>query len=121
MSLRLGALLRCMTWLLAICLCAAPLASASQADAAGLGELKQSGKVGEQVDGFVGAVAATLDPEARALVERVNAERREAYTEIAAKAGATLEQVSAVAGSKLVEGTPSGLYVRDSTGNWKRK
>jgi len=116
------AVMRCLAALLGAVLCAMPLAASAASDEAEtLGELKRSGQVGEQVDGYVGVVADGLDAASRALVERINLKRREAYAAIAAKQGVTLEQVAALAGAKLVEATPGGQLVRDSTGSWKRK
>jgi len=116
------AVMRCLAVVLGAVLCAAPLvASAATDEAETLGELKRAGQVGEQIDGYVGVVANGLDPASRELVERINGKRREAYAAIAAKQGVTLEQVAALAGAKLVEATPGGQLVRDSTGSWKRK
>jgi len=111
--------LRGLALLLAVVLCAGPWSASAQAGE--LGDFKQSGQVGEQIDGYVGLVEGAADPQAKAVVERVNAERRQAYGAIAAKQGLAPEQVAAVAGARLIAATPGGQFVKDSTGAWKRK
>jgi hypothetical protein len=108
-------------WLLALSLCVVFPTHVSSAAPESLQELKQAGQVGEQVDGYVGIVGSDLDEQGRALVDRINAERMAAYARIAEAEGVAVEQVAALAGAKLVEGAPSGQYVRDSTGAWKQK
>jgi uncharacterized protein len=82
---------------------------------------KQSGVVGEQVDGYLGLVRGDAPAEVKALVEGVNTQRRAAYGEIAARNGTPVETVARLAGVKLIERAASGEYVRDDTGQWKRK
>lgn len=56
----------------------------------------------EQTTGYLKAVSA--DAAVKALVEEVNAKRKEKYKEVTAKTkGATLETVEQAAGAKLVE------------------
>ena len=109
-------------WLLRLALCVTVVAhTVALAGEPTLGALKQQGVVGEQVDGYLGFVRADADADARALIEQINTERRAAYTEIATRTGAALEQVAKLAGGKLVAAAPSGQFVWDSTGRWKRK
>ncbi len=104
--------------LLASCLA---LLLALPAAAASLDEAKASGEVGEQVDGYVGLVSGKGTAAARALVEKVNAGRREAYAEIARANGISVEAVAARAGERLVKRAAPGEWVRDSSGSWKRR
>jgi uncharacterized protein len=96
-------------------LIAAPVA-ASELDAA-----KTSGYVGEQLDGYVAVVSDGVPASVKALVEKINAGRRAEYARIAQKNGVAVDVVAAQAGAKLLERAPSGEYVRDATGRWKRK
>jgi uncharacterized protein YdbL (DUF1318 family) len=86
-----------------------------------LDEAKAQGLVGERPDGFVGIVDPKAPAEVRALVEEVNAKRREAYAQIAKKNGVPFDAVAALAGKKLIEKTPPGQWVMDEKGNWVRR
>jgi uncharacterized protein YdbL (DUF1318 family) len=89
----------------------------ARADA--LDDAKAQGLVGEQIDGYIGAVsgAGGVQP----LIDDINAKRKAKYAEIAGKRGAPPEAVAKIAGQKLIERTPAGQYVRDQTGQWKQK
>ena len=106
--------------LLAIALVASCLA-ALPAFAQSLDQAKAAGLVGERVDGFVGVVAADAPAEVRSMVDRINAERRARYAEIAQKQNAPLDAVAKIAGQKLIERTPSGQYVLGADGQWRQK
>jgi uncharacterized protein YdbL (DUF1318 family) len=109
------ALLRIVLITLSLGLCAMPAAAAS------LDQAKAAGQVGERVDGYLGVVDANAPADVRALVDQVNAERRAKYEQIAQKQGAPLAAVAQIAGKKLVERTPSGQYVLDAGGQWRKK
>ena len=81
---------------------------------------KQQGLVGEQPDGYVGAVRSA-SPEVAALIKDINARRRAEYQRIAAQNQIALSDVAKVSGQKLINRTASGNYVRDAQGNWKKK
>ncbi len=104
--------------LLAIALLCAP-AFARQSDE--IDAAKQAGTVGEQVDGYLGAVRPDAGADVKALVDEVNSQRRSAYADIAAKNGTPVETVARLAGEKLVTRAAAGEYVRDDTGAWKKK
>ena len=73
-------------------------AYAIQADAAG--QLRATGQVGEQSDGYMGAVGSP--PAAvRAQMEQGNIQRRAAYTQLAAQRGATIEEVAAATACQI--------------------
>jgi len=92
---------------------------ATPALALGLDEAKRQGLVGEQADGYVGAVRPS--PEAAELVRTVNAKRRQSYQDLAKRNGVSVDSVATLAGKKLVDRAGSGEYVRDSTGRWVRR
>lgn len=102
--------------LLALGLAAAPAAGADALD-----DAKSAGLVGEQADGYLGLVKGEAPSDVVKLVEETNAERRDRYTEIAQKNGASLTGVSHLAGAKLIARTPPGQYVRTVDGKWMKK
>jgi uncharacterized protein YdbL (DUF1318 family) len=107
--LRLGAVL------FMLCLTALPVAAQS------LDEAKAAGQVGERIDGYVGVVDARTPGDVRAMVDQVNAERRQKYAEIAAERGASVEAVAQIAGQKLIARAPGGQYVLGADGQWRQK
>jgi uncharacterized protein len=107
--LRIGAVL------LMFCLAALPAAAQS------LDQAKADGQVGERIDGYVGVVDANASADVRALVDKVNAERRAKYAEIAAERGTSVQAVAQIAGEKLIERAPSGQYVLGADGRWRQK
>lgn len=82
---------------------------------------KAAGAVGEQADGYIGAVREPASAEILALVETINAERRRIYQGIATRNDIRLEQVEALAGKKAIEKTEPGLWVRAPNGTWMPK
>lgn len=82
---------------------------------------KSQGLVGERPDGLVGFVADQVPADVRAMVERINAERKAQYQEVAQRTGQKLAQVQAVAGDRLVQATPSGQFVMNAAGRWVKK
>jgi uncharacterized protein YdbL (DUF1318 family) len=108
LMLRLGAVL--------LVLCTALPAAAQSLD-----EAKAEGQVGERIDGYVGVVDANAPGEVRALVDEVNAERREKYAEIAAERGTSVQAVAQIAGQKLIARAPGGEYVLGADGQWRQK
>ena len=108
LMLRIGAMLL-------LCLSALPAAAQS------LDEAKAAGQVGERIDGYVGVVDADAPGEVRALVDRVNAERKAKYAAIAAERGASVQAVAQIAGEKLIERAARGQYVLGANGKWRQK
>jgi uncharacterized protein len=104
---------------LGIALAAGSSAYAMQADAAG--QLRASGLVGEQADGYLGLVTAA-PADVRAAMEQVNIQRRAAYTRLATQRGATIEEVAAATACQLFAGRVGpGQYYRLPDGVWRRR
>jgi uncharacterized protein YdbL (DUF1318 family) len=97
------------------------LCIALPAAAQSLDQAKAAGQVGERIDGFVGVVDANAPGDVRAMVDRVNAERRQKYDDIAAERATSVEAVAQIAGQKLIERAPSGEYVLGADGQWRQK
>ena len=97
------------------------LCAALPAAAQSLDEAKAAGQVGERIDGYVGVVDASTPGDVRAMVDQVNAERRQKYAEIAAERGTSVEAVAQIAGQKLIARAPGGQYVLGADGQWRQK
>ena len=109
-----------MTRLLPLLAFAALLAVATPAPAQdALAGAKQAGQVGERPDGLVGVVPGA-PAAAQAIAEQVNAQRLQRYRDIAASNGTSVDKVQALAGQRLIDGTPAGQYVL-SGGRWVKK
>lgn len=90
----------------------------AQAD---LSAAKSQGLVGERPDGLVGIVVDSVPTDVRAMVDRINDERRSQYQEVAQRTGQNIAQVQAVAGDRLVQATPGGQFVMNAAGRWVKK
>ena len=94
-------------------------AYAIQADAAA--QLRATGQVGEQSDGYMGAVGS-LPAAVRAQMEQVNIQRRAAYTQLAANRRATIEEVAAATACQIFAGRIGpGQYYRLPDGVWRQR
>ena len=86
-----------------------------------LDEAKSTGLVGEESNGYVGAVQASTSPDISSLVAQVNGQRKDKYAEIAKKNGTTLAAVEALAGQKAIENSAPGAYVKRGAAGWTKK
>ena len=85
------------------------------------GQLRASGQVGEQSDGYLGLVGAA-PADVRAQMEQVNIQRRAAYTQLATQRGATIEEVAAATACQLFSGRVGpGQYYRLPDGVWRQR
>jgi uncharacterized protein YdbL (DUF1318 family) len=84
-------------------------------------ELRATGQVGEQSNGYLGIVgSATADLRAR--VNAVNIRRRAAYTELAGKRGVQIEEVAATMACELLATSVlPGQYYRLADGEWRQR
>ena len=105
---------------LGIAVVAGTSAYAMQADAAG--QLRASGLVGEQADGYLGLVGSNAPAAVRAQMEQVNIQRRAAYTQLATQRGATIEEVAATTACELFRTKiGAGQYYRLPDGVWRQR
>jgi uncharacterized protein YdbL (DUF1318 family) len=86
-----------------------------------LQEAKAQGYVGEQANGYLGLVKSGAPANVKALINDVNAKRRQEYQSIARRNNTELNVVEALAGKKAIERTPPGQYVRLPSGKWVKK
>jgi uncharacterized protein YdbL (DUF1318 family) len=102
-------------------LCAILLFMAGTLYAADLQSAKEAGQIGEQLNGYIGLVDRNAPADVRALVDEVNAKRRDRYQSIARQQSTPLAEVERVGGAKAIEMTKPGHYIQDSSGRWVRK
>lgn len=90
-----------------------------QGDAAA--QLRASGQVGEQSDGYLGLVGSA-SADVRARMDAVNIQRRAAYTQLASQRGATIEEVAAATACQIFRSRvgPSQYY-RLPDGIWRQR
>jgi len=84
-------------------------------------EAKNAGWIGELRDGYVGLVSPSAPAQARALVNEINAARRDNYRAIATRTGADLRSVELLAAEKALQKTSPGHYVQAQDGSWVKK
>lgn len=83
-----------------------------------LGNAKEQGLVGEQPNGYLGAVNGNA--EAADIVKLINEARRAQYQRLAQDNGLVLQDVEAMAGLKAIERTNSNHYILVN-GKWAKK
>ncbi|MFQ5774422.1 MAG: YdbL family protein [Kiloniellaceae bacterium] len=94
-----------------VALAAAPAAAQS------LDALRASGAVGERFDGY----AVARDASAAAVVNQINAKRKQVYTQRAASQGVPVDQVGRVYAQQILQKAPPGTYFQKPDGSWVRK
>ncbi len=81
---------------------------------------RSAGQVGEQPDGYLGVVGAG-SAAVRALVNNINIQRKAAYTQQSAQAGATVDQFAVTSGCNLIAKTAPGEKYKAPDGSWKTR
>ncbi len=84
-----------------------------------LNEAREQGRVGETLNGYLGAVKQ--DAETLELVAKINASREQVYQQLADENQLTREDIARLAGQKLVNKAGPGEYVRGLNGQWLKK
>lgn len=95
--------------------------SIGSAFAATLEEAKSAGLIGEKQDGYIGFVQNNVPADVVALVNDVNAQRKERYEQIARENGIAVQDVAKLAFTRAFENTRSGHFVEASPGQWAKK
>lgn len=83
-------------------------------------ELRASGQVGEQADGFMACVS-NCDAATRASINEINARRAEAYREVAKRTGVSEAAAAQAAAQRLIASLPAGQQYKPAGGGWTRK
>ena len=86
-----------------------------------LQDAKAQGLVGEQPDGYLGLVKTNASADVKAMMNDINAQRKQEYQRIAKSNNTKLDVVEALAGKKAIERTPSGQYIKLPSGQWAKK
>ena len=84
-------------------------------------QLRATGQVGEQADGYLGIVGSA-PAGLRAQVDAVNIKRRAFYTDLAAKRGAKIEEVAATTACEIFRTkVGAGQHYRLPDGVWRQR
>lgn len=82
-----------------------------------LDELRASGAVGERYDGY----AQVLQSSAAAVVEQVNAKRRQIYAQRASQEGVSADKIGRVYARQIFGKAPRGTKFLQENGSWITK
>lgn len=101
---------------------AALLAEPGTARAQGaLDTYRASGVIAERFDGYVELRDPSASGEARALVEQVNAQRRQIYEKRAQETNVPVSEVGKLYATKITRTAPPGTYFRQPGGGYVQK
>ena len=89
------------------------------AQAQDLNTLRASGALAERYDGFV--VVCEASPDAQAVADRANAERRALYQRRATEQGVTADEVGRVYAAEIIKKAPAGTWFLNEDGSWIRR
>ena len=95
------------------------LAMSQPAWALTLDEARQAGLAGETLSGYL--AARSQDSKTLALVQRINAGRKQEYQRLAEQNNLSTADIASIAGQKLVSRAAAGEYGRGINGQWLRK
>jgi len=100
---------------------AAGLTGGAMAQDAFLDQARAAGEIGEQADGYVGAVkGASGDLKAR--IDQINIKRKAAYTQLAEKRGVSVNEVAAATACELFQSRVGpGQFYRTESGQWVQR
>ena len=84
-----------------------------------LGEARSAGQVGELTSGYVAAITKT--PDVTALVDDVNAKRKQEYTRISGQNGQPVDVVAKLAAQQVITNLPAGSSYQAPDGSWKKR
>ncbi|MBY0563516.1 MAG: YdbL family protein [Hyphomonadaceae bacterium] len=112
------------TFLVAFTAAALMIAGASYAQQSDpiLAQARASGLVGEQADGYLGAVpGASVSADVRGRMDQVNIQRRALYTRRAAERNVSVNEMAAAVACEVFESRIAvGERYRDETGQWRQ-
>ncbi len=81
---------------------------------------KRAGWIGERGDGYLGLVREDAPQTVKDIVLEANETRQRRYAELAEKHAVDVSMIEQVAGTRLVERSLPGEFVRDEAGAWKQ-
>ena len=84
-------------------------------------QLRATGQVGEQADGYLGVVGSA-PADVRARVDSINIERRASYSKLAQQRGTTIETAAASTACEILRSrVQPGQYYRLPDGVWRKR
>ncbi len=86
-----------------------------------LSQAKAQGLIGEQADGYVGAIQQKVPANVSLLIKQVNKQRQLYYQAIAETHHTSLKKVQVIAGREAYKRTAKGNYVQSPDGRWLKK
>ena len=95
------------------------LLAAFPAFALDLHEARDSGLIGEKMNGYVAAVQEK--PEIQALVAEINAKRRQEYARISGENRQPVDVVAKLAAEQIINNLKKGNLYQAADGSWKRR
>ena len=101
-------------------LSALALAAPAMAQTPAVNAARAGGAVGERYDGYIG-VAAPVSATVRSQVATINIHRRSLYSNLAARKGASPQDVGITAGCELLSRVAVGETYLLSDGVWRRR
>jgi hypothetical protein len=107
--------------LIAVWILSLALVGRAVAEAPSLDDLRKSGVVAERYDGVLVIRKESGDAALRALVDSVNAKRREIYEAQAKKQGVPKEEVGKVYALEIAAKAPPGTWFLGEDGKWVQK
>ncbi len=82
---------------------------------------RAQGLIGERYDGYALVHDAHASEAVRALVEKINGERRQVYASQATSTGAPVAEVGKVYGLQILQKAPAGTWLQGADGRWRQK
>ena len=98
----------------------APAASAQTSSKAVVDQAIAQGRIGETIDGYLGAVTSVTEAERRAM-NTINIGRKSVYTKLAQQQGVSVDVIARLSGEKQLAKAAAGTKVMDASGRWTSK
>jgi uncharacterized protein YdbL (DUF1318 family) len=96
------------------------LAAPAAAQTPAINAARAAGIVGERYDGYIG-VAGSASAAVRSQVASINIQRRKLYSNLAARRGASPQDVGITAGCQLLARVSAGEVYMWTDGRWRRR
>lgn len=96
------------------------LGAVGAASADALDDYRAQGVIAERFDGYI-EIRSGGDAAARALVDDVNARRREVYRQRAQQQNVSPADVGRVYAGQILQNAPSGTFFREENGGYRQK
>lgn len=98
----------------------APAASAQSSSKAIVDQAIAAGRIGETIDGYLGAVSSLNDAERNAM-NTINIGRKSVYTKLAEQQGVSVDVIARLSGEKQIAKAAAGSKIMNANGLWATK